>query len=295
MVRRGSSILVIGIGFFGLLLSGCGGCGPLGGPTMNVGEECCFEQIASGSANSCAIDDGGQISCWGFEGSGVTDVPSGNFDDIALQSMQACAIDDGGEIDCWGETEGSPPEGTFTALTVGCAIDADGAIECRDDTDESTLPEGEFTAISGGCAIETDGSLQCWGDGDGPPDLDDVQDVDGSAASGCAIDGSGTIECWGENYYGLSNPPDGSYSDLSISIYHACAVSDSRDIDCWGMEDIDDEPVDVEFEQHLPDEHLDSEASFSAVSAGQNHTCALDTDGYIHCWGDNSEGAVSPP
>ncbi len=36
-------------------------------------------------------------------------------------------------------------------------------------------------------------------------------------------------------------------------------------------------------------------ASFSAVSAGWNHTCALRTDRTLQCWGDSSVGKTDPP
>ncbi|MGH2667712.1 MAG: hypothetical protein ACRDH5_01075 [bacterium] len=33
--------------------------------------------------------------------------------------------------------------------------------------------------------------------------------------------------------------------------------------------------------------------TFTQVSAGGSHTCALKTDGTLHCWGDNTVGQVS--
>ncbi len=35
--------------------------------------------------------------------------------------------------------------------------------------------------------------------------------------------------------------------------------------------------------------------TYSQASAGQAHTCAVDTLGYISCWGDDSSGQASPP
>ena len=35
--------------------------------------------------------------------------------------------------------------------------------------------------------------------------------------------------------------------------------------------------------------------TFSSVSAGQEHTCGLKTDGSVACWGDNEDGQTTPP
>lgn len=278
-----------------LTATGCGGCGVFGGPQMNAGEECCFEELAAGSGHNCAIDDGGELVCWGFDEAGGTNAPSGTFADVAAHRMEACALDGGGEIQCWGDTSGSAPDGPFSALDVGCAVDADGDIQCWDGTDEAELPQGQFQAVSGSCAIDTDDQLRCWGDGDAYPDGESVTAVVGGSSTGCAIGEGGAIQCWGDDTHGRTNPPEGNFTALTWGVFHACAVGEGGDIDCWGMENVDDEFIDVEFDQHLPDQYLDQDATFTDVAAGQNHTCALDTDGYIHCWGDNSEGAVSPP
>src|SRR4051794_17758511 len=35
--------------------------------------------------------------------------------------------------------------------------------------------------------------------------------------------------------------------------------------------------------------------SFSAVAAGEDHSCAMASNGTLACWGDNSSGATTPP
>lgn len=35
--------------------------------------------------------------------------------------------------------------------------------------------------------------------------------------------------------------------------------------------------------------------TFQQVSAGTSHTCAVTTDRFVECWGDNGHGQASPP
>jgi alpha-tubulin suppressor-like RCC1 family protein len=35
-----------------------------------------------------------------------------------------------------------------------------------------------------------------------------------------------------------------------------------------------------------------SNVTIDAIAAGQAHTCALDNEGTVHCWGDNDDGEL---
>ena len=73
---------------------------------------------------------------------------------------------------------------------------------------------------------------------------------------------------------------------------HTCATTDQRTLWCWGGS----------FDGQLGNQ--DTEWNFSpvrstalrhdvrAVSSGQSHTCALDTAGGVHCWGNNDSGQL---
>ena len=53
------------------------------------------------------------------------------------------------------------------------------------------------------------------------------------------------------------------------------------EFDCWGNDDysqITDAPTDI---------------GYTAVSAGLEHTCALDATGAVECWGNNAYSQVS--
>ena len=122
-------------------------------------------EIAAGVAFSCALHDGGNISCWGSNdlnqlGSDTADrysapVPVPDIDDaeaITSGSQHSCALHEDGTISCWGKNN----DGQL----------GNGA------TSETPLPVqvsfiSDATAITTGtkhsCALLRDGTISCWG------------------------------------------------------------------------------------------------------------------------------------
>lgn len=58
-----------------------------------------------------------------------------------------------------------------------------------------------------------------------------------------------------------------------------------------GAEDVDDGPEDV----GSGGDEGEADIKIKAVAAGHKHTCALDTEGRVHCWGENAHGQMEPP
>ena len=68
---------------------------------------------------------------------------------------------------------------------------------------------------------------------------------------------------------------------------HTCGVHEDGRVDCWGCDEVHEEG---NFGQ------CDAPAgAYSAVSAGYEHSCALDATGSPTCFGSGSEGAAEPP
>ena len=136
-----------------------------------------------------------------------------------------------------------------------------------------------FTAIdvgSGSCAVDEFGAIACWGsDVDGlvsdRPTLGTFVDVVVGEHFGCALDDIGRVTCWGSDVDGVvSGTPTQQASQLAGSCCQVCMVTDSGSALCWG-----DVPA-------LPP----AGNSFTAVSVGTEHACALDSVGAISCWGN---------
>ncbi len=176
-----------------------------------------------------------------------------------------CALDGDGAAWCWGQ-------GLFGKL-------GDGAEQTRTSPVAVTMPPGlTFTAISAGtsntCALASDGTAWCWGGGsvgkNGNNDVSNklvpspvtmpasrtfVRLATGSAHS-CAIDDQGKAWCWGSGQNGrLGN---GGWNDAMVPT----AVT------------------------------MPSATNFTAITAGEGHSCAISQVSTAYCWGLNSYGQL---
>jgi alpha-tubulin suppressor-like RCC1 family protein len=118
-------------------------------------------------------------------------------------------------------------------------------------------------------------------------------------AHACAITPEGALYCWGQNSFGqlgvddtdARNTParvghDSDWSAVSAGRYHTCAIRGGA-LYCWGANGFAQLAIaDAEIgEQHAPALIAEPERTWAAVSAGDWHTCALDEEGALYCWG----------
>ena len=111
----------------------------------------------------------------------------------------------------------------------------------------------------------------------------------------CAIRASGEIECWGRNVW-QTNTPEGSYTAVSMGVGHSCAIRRTGEIECWGWNEtqvLNRETGESEF--RYSGQATPPDGSYTAVSAGYNHTCAIRESGAIECWGWNGDGQTNAP
>ncbi len=165
----------------------------------------------------------------------------------------------------------------------------------------STLVTGAMQS----CAIGTDGTLFCWGDG--------IPHLCNDAADGIACGSDYTTgplatpdyplfwatcafapQHWSEpgvyvTDYPCSRVPSHYTVGVKFSAVDAnggstvsrvavCGLTDEGTIHCAGSAG--------------PLVALDAAASFTAISVGAEHACALDETGRIFCWGSNRYGAL---
>ena len=127
----------------------------------------------------------------------------------------------------------------------------------------------------------------------------------------CALTTSGGVKCWGYNEYGQLGNGTTADSNVPVDVYglssgvsaisaggaHACAMTSSGGVKCWGLNRFGELGNGTTADSHVPVNVLvsiggNALTGVSAISAGDEHTCAVTTSGGAKCWGDNSEGQL---
>ncbi len=251
-------------------------------------------QVVAGGEHTCALSNHGKVRCWGHNLFGQ--LGYGNTDNIGDDEHPATA----GDVDVGGTVGSLSAGGSHT-----CALLENGNVRCwgngtqlgYGDTDnvgdnESPATAGDVNVggivvgISAGnshtCAVLDDGRVRCWGNGTqgqlGYGNIHTIGDDEAPASAGDVNVGGAAV-------------------GISAGYSHTCALLDSGRVRCWGsgasgrlgygnINNIGD--------NEAPATAGDVNVGGAAVgiSAGQEHTCALLSDGRIRCWGEGSYGQL---
>lgn len=188
----------------------------------------------------------------------------------------------------------------------------------------ATATDFPVTLITAGvghsCGVDTLGAARCWGanaggqlgNGTAAGDSMPVTVTNGSGftqivagSHSCGLAAAGVARCWGTNNAGQLG--DGStsnravpvnvtggfvFSQLSAGFLHTCGIRSSDAAAwCWGAGGNGRLGVGTTSNRTSPTAVLGGH-SFTAISAGAGHTCAIRNDGAAFCWGQNTEGRV---
>ncbi|MCY3806528.1 MAG: hypothetical protein OXG91_08565, partial [bacterium] len=130
----------------------------------------------------------------------------------------------------------------------------------------------------------------------------------------CALDSDGTITCSGDNDIWQATPPTGGgYTAISTGgdesylqapvqghtgFSHSCALDSDGAITCWGGSRTfctwaADSGLTCSQQETNAGTGAPTGRGYTAIAAGSDHSCALDRDGAITCWGDNDSTTVT--
>lgn len=238
---------------------------------------------------------------------------------ITAGDFHTCGIRGNGTAWCWGSNEfdqlgTSANEGTTTPNPVPSQLGTA--------TDWTQLSAGHDHT----CGVRTEHTLWCWGwDNDGqlgiPTDggtttPDPVQvgtDTDWVQVSAggwhtCALKVDQTLWCWGANDFGQlgvaldagTNTPqpvpqqvNGSWATVAAGDRHTCATRTDGTLWCWGRNTQGQlgDPANLGTDAANPDpRQVGTDIDWAGSGPGEEHTCALKTDGTTWCWGDDTFG-----
>jgi alpha-tubulin suppressor-like RCC1 family protein len=241
--------------------------------------------VSAGMTHTCAVTETQELFCWGTNdwgalGFGTTEpvlVPSqigGRWIAASVGHTVTCATlagatDDESTVWCWGAN-------TFGQRGC-CGFGETGLLP-----QATTAPAAAWVENAAGgvfaCARTAPGELYCWGHGGDDVESTDDPHLDGSNGLGTGEDTN------------VPTPIAGTWSHVSAGEDHACAIrADMGDrLFCWGENafgEIGQGTVGTETNALAPVEVL-GERAYRSVSAGERHTCAIDTDGALWCWGN---------
>ena len=231
-------------------------------------------QVAAGLLHVCALKADGTLWCWGANGYGqlgdatlddkAAPVPvtalGSDVVQVTAGDNATCALKRDGTLWCWGANRsGQLGNGATTDSSTPTQVAALG----------STV--AEVAAGSLGyliCARKVDNTLWCWG-------------------SGNFGDGTG----WSAHSTPTQVTALGSdVAGIAVGENHYCARKLDGSLWCWGMNIAGELGDGSLIDRSTPVEVTALGHTVSGVSAGEQATCALKTDGTLWCWGWTNGG-----
>ena len=270
---------------FGGEVYDCGGCDAdafcLASNRCTAGDD--FVDVAAGREHTCGIRPSRAVRCWGANDDGQlgddnrpeasssprTVVGGSAAQMITTLNHHTCVVTGSDDLKCWGRNDDgqlgdNSTDNAAIATDVygasGSWISAGGAHSCVVDRQNDELicwGDNQFGKLGGG-DDESDPQRRVVTLRSISPDepLEGVVQVGSGSGHSCALDKHNDLWCWGRNHngqLGRGDTQDGSQLAESVSEMNDPAVS---------------------------------------LSVGYNHSCALDAQRSVWCWGRGDHGQI---
>jgi alpha-tubulin suppressor-like RCC1 family protein len=245
--------------------------------------------------------------------------------DLDAGDAHTCMVTDQGVI-CWGDASHGQcgRQVMLGALPPALVPGTQGAVEVATGSHHTCARFGDGHVACWGELIDA-ASSQLHATPEVTPvfGLDDASAITAGAGHTCAIHGTGEVVCWGLNSSGQLGSGTRTSSAIPVPLMsslravriaagggqlngelfgHTCVVDTSLQVQCWGRntegqlgigQSMLDGALTPQVVLGAPGEsdepHL---GNIVEIAAGAFFTCALDHDGPVLCWGDDTYGQL---
>lgn len=239
------------------------------------------QQIDTGGSHTCAVVGitvgNGGAKCWGDNefgqlGNGtntdrwtpvdVSGLTSG-VKLVATGNKHSCAVTNSGGIKCWGSNEfGQLGNGSFVNQTTPISV--------------SGINSGVLAVAVGDehtCTVLTNGNVKCWG-----------RNRFGQLGNGLFSDSVTTpVDVTSVN---------GAVKGIMAGGEHTCALLNDQTIRCWGRNNLGQLGIGSTTNQQTPTQVTGVSGLIKLLATGNRHTCAVNQNGGVECWGYNHIGQL---
>lgn len=236
---------------------------------------------------TCAISDSG-VSCWGSNykgsvgslvGSGPVQVKKDLIDPYLISNIGSCVVA--------ADRDGLQTWGTCNAYTKGKMLsELPSPVTWLKELDfgsRSVLSNNQT-----GCLLyqSEQKNVHCWGENPLVPYLSKPRDISVGYNYNCAQTEEGPI-CW--NNQGVLTLPQEAKNAVSVNAIESrlCAILKDKSLFCWGGEGFSG----YETVNNIPDDL----GPVKQVAGGNLHTCVIQEDDKVRCFGSNKFGAHNVP
>jgi hypothetical protein len=267
--------------------------------------------LALGSSMSCAVHNGGRLSCWGGSADGVNPKTLARCDknpcathpvlvttdnkvtQIAVGSEHSCFVSEDGSVECWGDNlygqigVVSPPLETDNDISILTPINLPTKVPLPDAADTlfiSKPKSGSITSATTCAQLREDKSLYCWG-------RNDVGQLGiGNVSQACAIGDDSYSPC-------ATTPHKLAYSDAAeryfLGAQTGCVLAPLGVLSCWGFGQDGQLGVDKDNLETCGAGYLCATEPLgffqtppvTDVALGPDFTCILQNDNKVWCFG----------
>jgi len=242
-------------------------------------------QIETGSYHTCALISDGTVTCWGAGASGQLGTGDTNDSNIPV------AV-----------TGGALENKTVTQIAAGyahtCAVVSDGTVTCWGNGADGRLGTGDTNSSLIPVAV-TGGALE----------NKTVTQIAASLYHTCALISDGTVTCWGYGQLGTGGTGESlipvavtggalankTVTEIETGGNYTCALISDGKVTCWGWGNYGQLGTGNNNDSLIPVAVTGgalANKTVTQIATGNDHTCAVVSDGTVTCWGYGADGQL---